>query len=524
MNYYLNPAVIRIFLLGCASGLPWVLIGSMLTLWLKDVGLSRAAIGYASAIFAVYSVNFVWSPLVDRFKIPVLSNLGQRKSWIFLTQILICIGCYLVSQSNPAINPNLTILFCLIIAIASATQDIAIDAYRIDSIPEGENELMSAAAAMATSGWWTGFAGLGAVALWLSDTLVKSWPALYLILAGVVLLLAVIIVFFPEPPSVDRVKHQQAINHTYLIAAKGLNSFHKLSVIAFLISPLALAIWALSGSAGLPVFMRNSVFYIPGLLSFGFALLTFSMVLLANSNKANNDLSAMPNRHYSNNRYLDTLIATLSSSVTHPFVAFFQRNGIQLAINLILFIVLFKIGEAFLGRMSLVFYKEIGFSNTDIAAYSKLGSWIVTIVFSIISGWFTIRYGVVKGLLIAGIAMAASNIMFAVMATVGPVKWVFAITILVDGFTSAWSNVAFVAFLSSLCDRSYTATQYALLASLGTLGRTLFASSSGQMVDGLNGNWSLFFILTAVMVLPSLIILIRSAKIIEGLYQNKTTN
>ena len=132
-------------------------------------------------------------------------------------------------------------------------------------------------------------------------------------------------------------------------------------------------------------------------------------------------------------------------------------------------------------------------------------------VFSVISGWFTIKYGIVRGLLIAGVAMAASNLMFSIMAVLGPIKWLFGLTIFVDGFTSAWSSVAFVAFISSLCDRRFTATHYALLASLGTLGRTLFASSSGQMVDVLNGNWALFFMLTALMVVPSLLLLIKAS-------------
>ncbi|MBT8148499.1 MAG: MFS transporter, partial [Gammaproteobacteria bacterium] len=158
--------------------------------------------------------------------------------------------------------------------------------------------------------------------------------------------------------------------------------------------------------------------------------------------------------------------------------------------------------------------------NSDIAYYSKLVSWGVTVVFSLLSGAFVLRFGVLRGLFVAGIAMAASNLMFSVLAAVGPVKWLFASTVIVDGFTSAWSNVAFVAFLSSLCDRTYTATQYALLASLGTLGRTFFASSSGQLVDWLQGNWPLFFMLTAVAVIPSLLILLALGKRLDHATQS----
>ncbi|MEP2601776.1 MAG: MFS transporter, partial [Paraglaciecola sp.] len=177
---------------------------------------------------------------------------------------------------------------------------------------------------------------------------------------------------------------------------------------------------------------------------------------------------------------------------------------LRFALSILLFIFLFKIGEAFLGRMSIVFYKELGFSNSDIGSYSKILNWWVTIIFAVLGGMVNIRYGIYRGLMIAGIAMAASNIMFALMAEVGPNKLLFVAAIFVDGFTAAWSSVALVAFISLLCNRAFSATQYALMVSLGVLGRTVLASGSGYIVDWMNGNWSLFFILTAVMVTPSL--------------------
>ena len=172
-----------------------------------------------------------------------------------------------------------------------------------------------------------------------------------------------------------------------------------------------------------------------------------------------------------------------------------------------MFIFSFKLGEAFLGRMSVVFYKEVGFSNSEIGAYSKLITWWVTIIFAVIGGAFTIRFGIYKGLMIAGIAMAASNLMFAIMAQVGPDPTLFIATIIIDGFTAAWSTVAMVAFISLLCNHTFSASQYALMASLSVLGRTVLGGSSGWVVDSLNGNWSVFFILTAIMVIPALILL-----------------
>jgi PAT family beta-lactamase induction signal transducer AmpG len=194
--------------------------------------------------------------------------------------------------------------------------------------------------------------------------------------------------------------------------------------------------------------------------------------------------------------------------VANPLSSFFKNNGIKIGISILAFVFLFKIGEAFLGRMSLVFYKEIGFSKGDIAIYSKALGWITTVVFTLIGGAIAMRSGIVKTLIIAGIAMAATNILFSFLAWAGPSKGLFAVAVILDDLAAAFATVAFVAFISLLVDRSFTATQYALLASVGTAGRTLLASSSGAMVDGLGGDWGLFFIITAIMVIPSLIFLL----------------
>jgi PAT family beta-lactamase induction signal transducer AmpG len=160
-----------------------------------------------------------------------------------------------------------------------------------------------------------------------------------------------------------------------------------------------------------------------------------------------------------------------------------------------------------MGKMSLIFYKEIGFSKSDIALYSKGLGWITTVTFTILGGFLAIRSGTFKALLFAGIAMAATNIMFSILAWTGKSEWVFALAVLLDDIAAAFATVAFVTFISLLVDRTYTATQYALLASIGTMGRTTLASSSGALVDWLHGDWGVFFILTALMVIPSLILL-----------------
>ena len=405
---------LSIFLFGISSGFPWIMIGSVLSAWLKDEGLSRSAIGLFGIIFATYSFNFLWSPLVDKLKPPLL---GQRKGWIFAMQGCIVLLCLGMSQLSATYDLYYVALIGLLIAVASATQDIAIDGFRIDCVEKEDKDGMSAASSVATAGWWTGYGGLGAIPFFLADLTTWSWPNIYLLLS-VIMVLLMYATCIADEPQIDREALLEKITDANATS-----------------SPLAY--------------------------------------------------------------WIRTTLIT-------PFAEFFNRNGVKLAASFLLFIFLFKIGEAFLGRMSIVFYKEVGFSNSDIATYSKLLNWWVTIVFSLLGGLVNIRYGIYRGLMIAGVAMAASNLLFALIAQTGPSTSLLAITVIVDGFTGAWSTVAMVAFISLLCNRAFSATQYALMASLSVAGRTLVASSSGIVVDSLNGNWSLFFIITAVMVIPSL--------------------
>ena len=200
-------------------------------------------------------------------------------------------------------------------------------------------------------------------------------------------------------------------------------------------------------------------------------------------------------------------VTWISSTIAGPIISFFKKNGFKIALGILGFVFLFKIGEAFLGRMSIIFYKEIGFSKTDIALYSKGLGWITTVVFTLLGGLFAIRSGVIKAMFVSGILMASTNLLFALLAWSGKSEWLFAIAVIFDDMAAAFATVAFVAFISMLVDRTYTATQYALLASIGTAGRTTLAASSGALVDWLNGDWGIFFVMTAVMVIPSLIVL-----------------
>ena len=418
---YMDKRLLWVFMLGCSSGFPWVLIGSNMSGWLKDAGLTRAAIGYFGSVFAVYAINFMWAPLVDRVKLPFIGNkLGQRRSWIFVCQAIVLFCTLQIAGLDPSKNLMLTSMFALAIATASATQDVAIDAFRIDTFPKSESTKMPQASAMAVIGWWTGYSLPGYLAFINADSI--GWNGVYYGMAGIVGLLMVFTLLVGEPKTKrDELQHEAEERHNKLVGSK-------------------VAAW-------------------------------------------------------------------FTVTVIEPFYDFFNRNGVKTACTLLLFVFLFKIGEAFLGRMSITFYKEIGFSNEQIGYYSKLIGWGATVFFTLLGSLINVRFGVIKGLMIGGVAMAASNLMFALIANVGPNEHLFLATIIVDNFTTAFSTVAFVSFLTILTGEAFSATQYALLASLGNLGRTTLASFSGELADYLN-SWPLFFILTAVMVIPSLIMLL----------------
>ncbi len=433
-SLYFEKRMARILLLGAISGFPWVIIGSSLSLWLKEDGLSRTTVGWAGLIFAVYAFNYLWAPIVDRIRIPFISNkIGHRRGWIVTMQtiILICLVCW--SIINPTVNLSLVISIGLIIAIASATQDITVDALRIEQIGQDEGKSMQAGAAMAVVGWWTGYKLGGVIALNAAEYFEKAgfenyWQITFLVLGIVIIACNIFLMFVNEPQTSERQKSQKRTDQ-------------------------------------------------------------------------------MIEKKFGKSNFATKILSWISGTIAGPVISFFKKNGFGIALGILGFVFLFKIGEAFLGRMSIIFYKEIGFSKSDIALYSKGLGWITTVVFTLLGGLFAIRSGVIKAMFISGILMASTNLLFSFLAWSGKSEWLFAIAVIFDDMAAAFATVAFVAFISMLVDRTYTATQYALLASIGTAGRTSLAASSGALVDWLNGDWGIFFIITAIMVIPSLIFL-----------------
>ena len=413
---------LTILLFGFCSGFPFVLTGSVLTLWLQESGFSRSTIGFIGAISTVYAINWMWAPFVDRIKLPILYRLfGQRRSWILFCQMAIALLLLAISFGDPRENLLYVTLIAVAIATFSATLDIAVDAYRITIFSRDEMDAkMPYAAAMTTSGWWAGYGFVGgALALALGgETIGLDWPVVYRYLILIYVFIFAPVIASPEP----------VIEEADLIP-EAKNAERSVSV------------WILKYFVG-------------------------------------------------------------------PFKEFFNRCGFRLALAVLLFLLVFKLGESMLGRMSLLFYVEVGFTTDQISFYSKFFGGLVTAAFAILAAMVNTRFGVMRGLFIAGVAMAAANLLYALIAIVGPNTNLFIFTLIIDNFFVAFSTVAFVSFISYFTSRTYTGTQYALMVSISNLGRTTLAAGSGALVDFLNGDWAFFFVLTSLMVIPGLCLLV----------------
>ena len=432
-----------IFFLGAASGFPWLIHASCLTLFLQEFGVKKTTIGFFSLVGISYALNFLLGPIADHLKIPWLSRLGQRRSWLLVCLIVMMVFVLLMSvtieligvskvfnymfsspfgvpgDANHVIDQlslfQFLALFTAILAFASATLDLSTAAYRITIIREDESHLVGLAASMEASGWWAGFSLPGILAIGGTVWFGWTWFEVFLGLAlsfGVFMLFVLFVLKEPIRPEIPPTKY------------RGFDRFVEEVVVQRLFGPI---------------------------------------------------------------------------------IEFVKRNGVAVAIFLIIFLFSFKLGESFLGKMSFPFYKEIGFDNSHIAFYSKFISPVVIVVSSIFCGIFIGRFKTMPMLVVGGIAMSVTNLMFSWMAVVGPSTTLYFWTAVIDGFTAGFSTVAFVALITEFTSRLHAATQYATMASLGTLGRTVVAALSGLLIEKvLHNNWFVFFILTAVWIIPAL--------------------
>ncbi|WP_395015803.1 AmpG family muropeptide MFS transporter [Dongia sp.] len=407
---YLEPRQSIILVMGFASGLPLLLTLSTLSYWLSKVGIDKTTIGLFALAGTPYTFKFLWSPVIDQMPLPVLTRLlGQRKGWLFLLQLFLAAAIFALGLTDPAIDPQMTAMVVLAVAFFSASQDIVVDAYRIEILKPEEQ---GAGAGSTQVGYRIGLllAGAGAVAL--SDFV--SWQVVFAVLAGAILICAVFTLFVPEP---DR------------------------------------------RAAAAPTVQR----IIPG----------------------------------------GTYAAWIEKSVIQPFMDFVRRPG---WVIILIFILFYKFGDAFGGTMATPFYNELGFTGVEIAAISKVWGVLATALGTIVGGAVVARIGVFKTLMIGGVLQAVTNLLFSMLAMQGHDLIWLGIAISADNLAGGLAAAAFVAYLSDLCNRAFTATQYALLTSFMAYGRTLMSSGSGWLADHMP--WVEFWAATALMAIPGLVFLV----------------
>lgn len=420
---YADRRVLAILFLGFSSGLPLALTAGTLGVWLAKAGVDKTTIGLFALVGVPYTFKFLWAPLVDRVPVPWLTRrLGRRRGWAVAAQLALMAAVFALGTVNPAEEPVLTALLALAVAFCSASQDIVIDAYRVEILEERQ---FGAGAAMIVLGYRLGMLVSGAGALYLAAY--AGWHTAYAVMAALVMVGIVTVLLNPEPrrPRNRTTEEQEARVAAYLAARPHLR----------------------------------------GRRAHG--------------------------------------LAWLYGAVVAPFAEFMGRRG---WVFVLLFILLYKFGDALAGVMSMPLYVELGFTETEIANVSKVFGLAATIVGGIVGGVVVNRLGIIKSLFLCGILQMLSNLMFAGLALAGHSLPTLTLTIAIENLSGGMGTAAFVAYLSGLCNVAYTATQYALLSSFMSFGRTLLASSGGWLADHMS--WVDFFLLTTAAAVPGLLLLL----------------
>lgn len=410
---YLDRRVLAILFLGFSSGLPLALTGATLSVWLKEEGVSLTEIGLFALVGLPYVLKFLWAPLIDAVPVPWLgARLGRRRAWLIVAQGALMLSVVALGVSNPGTAPLATAAWALIVAVASATQDIVIDAFRVESLDESQ---FAAGMANYVAGYRVAmlistFGAFELAAMFQAGTLpgAAGWAATYLVMAALVLVGVVTVLGSAEPEAPAAASRRHA--------------------------PLG-------------------------------------------------------------ERFRAAVVAPLLDFIARPQ---------WLAI--LLFVVLFKFGDAFAGVMTAPFVLDIGFDKTDYGRVVKVFGFAATLIGGYAGGVTAKRLGTIESLWLAGVVQMLSNLMFVAQAQAGASMPLLYLTIGIENFTGGLGTVIFVAYLSGLCEnRAYTATQYALLSALSAVGRTVLSASSGWFAASLG--WSGFFLLTTAAALPGLALL-----------------
>jgi len=408
-RHYLQEKVLVIFFLGFSSGLPFPLVYATLSAWLEDAGIERSTISTFAWLGFAYSLKFVWAPFVDSLRLPLLTGIfGRRRAWMLLAQLSIGVSLLVLAGIDPARNIEAFALVALAVAFSSATQDIVIDAYRIESAAD---EMQGILAAAYQYGYRISLLVSMAGALYLADF--GSWELAYMAMAGCMVVGLLATLWCREP----------------------------------------------AAEAGAPA-----------------------------------DAAAT---------YGERLAAWFKHAVADPFADFYARFGRYLFLILV-FVSVYRISDYVLGILANPFYLAIGYSKSEVATVAKIyGTWM-TIIGVGAGGWAVLRYGVARCLVIATTLIMSTNLFFALMTRVGPELWMLGVTITADNIAQGFGGTVLIAYLSSLTNRDFTATQYALLSSFMALFPKFLAGYSGNVQESLG--WLGFFLYAALLGVPAIIL------------------
>jgi PAT family beta-lactamase induction signal transducer AmpG len=493
MQAWTHPRVVTMLFFGFSAGVPILLIFSSLSLWLREAGVSRSAVTFFSWAALGYSFKFIWAPLIDTLPLPWLTRtLGRRRSWLLVAQFSVITAICIMALTDPAAGQqNLVImaLAAVMLGFSSATQDIVIDAYRIEC---AEEDLQALLASAYIAGYRIGMLAAGAGALYLASWFgstrevysYTAWQYSYFGMAAIMLIGVATTLLIPEP-AVNKKNFDYSASHYFRFVLLFLCTVGVFIAVFFLSS---------SSVANLKTLLGGSFEAHAKLISF---LVETARLFLA----AACGLTAawllviinLADRNMVRQTYID------------PIADFFKRYGLQTALLLLALIGLYRISDIVLGVISNVFYQDLGFSKPVIASVIKTFGLFMTLIGGFLGGMLTIRYGVMKILFLGAVLSSLTNLLFLLLAAVGDNITVLSLVIAADNLSAGIATTAFVAFLASLTNISFTAVQYAIFSSLMTLLPKLIGGYSGTMVTA--WGYQNFFLLTTLMGVPVLLLI-----------------
>jgi PAT family beta-lactamase induction signal transducer AmpG len=492
---WLHPRVITMLFLGFSAGIPILLIFSTLSAWLTEAGIEKSAVTFFSWAALGYSFKFIWAPLIDRIPLPFLTrHLGRRRGWMAVSQILVMGSIFLLAAIDPTVSHSHLIAMAwaaVFLGFSSATQDIVIDAYRIECAPKDLQAMLSAAY---IAGYRIGMLVAGAGSLALAENLGTSaqiysypaWRITYFTVGFCMLVGLITTLIIPEPKRDAAVRKYEYSAIEYLrffllfLGTGGtfvIVFFYGGALTEMIKQGIKNQFPLLENTAG---FLAETLrLFLALVIALGVARILVTMGLVGK------------------NMFDDTYV--------NPIKDFFKRYGLKMAILILLLVGFYRVSDIVLGVISNVFYLDLGFSKMEIAAIVKTFGLLMTIIGGFLGGMLTVRYGVLKILFSGAVLSAATNILFMMLASIGPDPLMLKVVIAADNLAAGMASAAFVAFLSSLTSISFTAMQYAVFSSLMTLFPKLIGGYSGTIVTSIG--YSNFFLLTTLMGIPVLLLL-----------------